>query len=301
MTEAQSNINSAYNAWQGGYITNDEYAANVVLNGGTPVPNPTPTPAGNTGVDFGPNEGADWLRTGSGLSFEEFWGVGSYGTPLLKSTANINNYEQSPGYGTFSSKNSNNAELNSVGCSGGLVLSSSATATQIHAYERALAYLRTSELASILIENLMYTEVPITIVFVDKLESWYNHETRTIYWDPTAGMLIGDKVMSPAMSLLHEMGHAAQQFEGWFDGSWNRWVVENDVLARFETPVANELGEYTRSNYLSARNGYRVSSSTNWGYVVTVHPWWHDSSLWNCVDSCTILVNLNTWSGYLTG
>jgi RHS repeat-associated protein len=37
---------------------------------------------GNNGVNFGPNEGADWLRTGSGLSFEEYWGVGPYGTPL---------------------------------------------------------------------------------------------------------------------------------------------------------------------------------------------------------------------------
>ncbi|MCL2045690.1 MAG: peptidoglycan-binding protein [Oscillospiraceae bacterium] len=35
-----------------------------------------------TGVNFGPNEGADWLRTGSGKSFEEFWGVGPYGSPI---------------------------------------------------------------------------------------------------------------------------------------------------------------------------------------------------------------------------
>jgi len=31
------------------------------------------------GVNFGPNEGADWLRTGSGLSFEAFWGVTPFG------------------------------------------------------------------------------------------------------------------------------------------------------------------------------------------------------------------------------
>ena len=45
---------------------------------------PTGSGSGNSGggargVDFGPNEGADWLRTGSGLTFEEFWGVTPYG------------------------------------------------------------------------------------------------------------------------------------------------------------------------------------------------------------------------------
>ena len=33
----------------------------------------------SSGVTFGENEGADWLRTGSGLSFEEYWGTGPYG------------------------------------------------------------------------------------------------------------------------------------------------------------------------------------------------------------------------------
>ena len=40
-----------------------------------------------TGVNFGPNEGADWLRTGSGLSFEEYWGVGPYGAPISTPSA----------------------------------------------------------------------------------------------------------------------------------------------------------------------------------------------------------------------
>ena len=45
------------------------------------------------GVTFGENEGADWLRTGSGLSFEEFWGVSTYGTEYYNGftgTANSN-------------------------------------------------------------------------------------------------------------------------------------------------------------------------------------------------------------------
>jgi len=41
------------------------------------------------GVNFGPNEGADWLRTGSGKTFEEFWGVTPYG--MAYSTQATNN------------------------------------------------------------------------------------------------------------------------------------------------------------------------------------------------------------------
>ena len=36
-----------------------------------------------TGVNFGPNESADWLRTGSDKTFEEYWGCGPYFTPML--------------------------------------------------------------------------------------------------------------------------------------------------------------------------------------------------------------------------
>ena len=35
--DAESNINSAFNAWRGGYITYEQYAENVRLNGGVPV------------------------------------------------------------------------------------------------------------------------------------------------------------------------------------------------------------------------------------------------------------------------
>lgn len=47
-SQAQSNIKSAYNAWQGGYISYNEYAANVSLNGGTPygVQTTVSTPSG---------------------------------------------------------------------------------------------------------------------------------------------------------------------------------------------------------------------------------------------------------------
>ena len=31
---------------------------------------------GSNGVTFGPNEGADWMRTGTGQPFEDYWGVG---------------------------------------------------------------------------------------------------------------------------------------------------------------------------------------------------------------------------------
>ena len=45
----EGNIQSAYNAWQGGYISYAQYAFNVWLNGGTPVANPN-----GSGINFGP-------------------------------------------------------------------------------------------------------------------------------------------------------------------------------------------------------------------------------------------------------
>ena len=60
---------------------------------------------GARGVDFGPNEGADWLRTGSGLSFEEFWGVTANGATYYNGSV------QAPNRNTTNSTGSNEAGL----------------------------------------------------------------------------------------------------------------------------------------------------------------------------------------------
>ena len=49
MTQAQININSAYNAMNGGWLSYENYAKNVILNGGTPVANPSSTSSSTAG------------------------------------------------------------------------------------------------------------------------------------------------------------------------------------------------------------------------------------------------------------
>ena len=75
-------------------MTRDTYTGNygdpLSLNRYTyghnnPIKYVDPTGHSVNGVNFGPNEGADCLRTGSGKTFEEFWGCGPYGTPLSSS------------------------------------------------------------------------------------------------------------------------------------------------------------------------------------------------------------------------
>ena len=51
----------------------------------------TKNSGGLNGVTFGENEGADWLRTGSGLSFVEFWGVTPYGMAYAPSNGGGDN------------------------------------------------------------------------------------------------------------------------------------------------------------------------------------------------------------------
>jgi len=140
---ASDNVQSAYNAYLGGYISGAEYASYASKQLGIVIDDPSKgkttttgnnsggnTGGGNTsgggssgggsnnsgggarGVNFGPNEAADWMRTGSGLTFEEFWGVTPYGTayyngPVVASNNNTTNSTGSkePGfwmYGTFS-------------------------------------------------------------------------------------------------------------------------------------------------------------------------------------------------------
>jgi len=74
--------------------------------------------------------------------------------------------------------------------------------------------------------------------------------------------------------LAHEMGHARQRIE--WGGTWYAFrnvqeaVREADVLRRFETPIANELGEPTRNHHLHGASGFRrMSNSTDWGVVIT--------------------------------
>ena len=100
----------------------------------------------------------------------------------------------------------------------------------------------------------------------------------TINWDPTAGMVRRNRrnVLSPALILAHELGHAAQ----WISGDMDTWIstrcpremqrLENANMRDWERPIARELGESIRRHNRdvpddSAEWFVRVSCSTEWG------------------------------------
>jgi hypothetical protein len=95
------------------------------------------------------------------------------------------------------------------------------------------------------------------------------------------------------------MGHGAQHLEGYLDGflsgNITRAQVEANNLARYENPIGDELGEYTRKNYDDASRMYRMSTSTDWGTIVT-RPWWHYIAPWNWGKPGKVVENQNPWT-----
>ncbi|MCL2436583.1 MAG: type III secretion system effector protein, partial [Clostridiales bacterium] len=330
------------------------------------------------GVNFGPNQGADWLRTGSGLSFEAFWGVTPFGM-AFSNQATSSSMVRPPSGGTnmptvqgisFQQAQSNiqsafnalqggflsfaqfsdNVALNlsMTGLSGdalhqamslaigfqknsNLMVSLSTVShehtswllnvvaqthnfeisqttdtpilTHLMELERALAYLRTSPTGAALIQQLMDAPYSITIAFTNSGPVNYNHLTRTINWNPTAGLRLTDnRIMSPAMALAHEMGHAMQHLEGLFDENTRLTdafiaEIERDNLRRFETPIARELGEFWRSEYSHGlRLHHGLSNSTDWGHMVATHTFWQSAHPRHWNQPTRVYESLSTWT-----
>jgi len=146
-------------------------------------------------------------------------------------------------------------------------------------YNRAIEYLMQSATFRALYEMLQASSEVITIVFITNNDTRYHFGRREILWNPTtAGILAGSYVMSPAMVLAHEMGHAAQHLDGTRDRIWSDYrrsnarfnALERDNLYRFESRIAGELGEFHRRNYLDGMGFVTVETSTDWGRMHVV-------------------------------
>ena len=166
-----------------------------------------------------------------------------------------------------------------------LVLSIDATDEQIMAYERAIAYLKTSETGRKLIDTLEQSSRKIFICFIDDDDMRYSFTSHTIYFDINSGLIIGDgtSVQSAALGLAHEMGHAAQHLDGTYDiYKRNRNELERLNMEMYEIPIATELGEPTRSNHAEGRGLMDMQNSTH--YITTFsynRPWWFYFCVWN--------------------
>ena len=148
-------------------------------------------------------------------------------------------------------------------------LSSAATDAQKREYERAIKYLKTSATGKALIKKLEDAKETITITFNKKHNDVYTIETRTIAWDPTSRLVLGDgkSVQSAALGLVHEMGHAGQHLDGTYFSFASYEDREADNLKNCETPIATELGEFTRKNYDDVSKTLRILHSTVWGSI----------------------------------
>lgn len=161
-------------------------------------------------------------------------------------------------------------------------LPSDTTQEQRDAYNRAITYLNRSEVFRGLWQTLEDATEVFTIAFTYNHFMRFDHETRTIFWDTTSGliMLDGAAIQSAALGLAHEMGHAAQYLEGhaFFDDMTqdNRALLEAENLRRFESPIARQLGEPTRARYFDDAGVHRMNNSTHHRIIYT--PNWNSRS-----------------------
>ena len=143
--------------------------------------------------------------------------------------------------------------------------------TAIIAY--TLDYLNQSSVFRDMWQILLDAEERITIRFTTNLHNVYRPSDRTIFWDPSSGLIMGDEtsIMSAALILAHEAGHAAQHL----DGTLDVWLamesgdsgllseirrIEADNLARFENPIARQLGEPVRAYWGEERGLTRMNN-----------------------------------------
>ena len=163
-----------------------------------------------------------------------------------------------------------------------IVLSPYATDEQIEQYERAIAYLETSDSAKKLIERLENSSFVFVIIFVDDDQMKYIPDYKVILFDINSGLYVGTdgEIQSAALGLAHEMGHAAQDLDGELNLS-ARLQTENANLKKYETPIAKELGEPTRNNYSDYQGPITMNNSTHFvAMAASKRPFWHYIAFW---------------------
>ncbi|VGO15923.1 hypothetical protein PDESU_04512 [Pontiella desulfatans] len=114
----------------------------------------------------------------------------------------------------------------------------------------AIEYLEQSGVALELLGDIAEWGETVSISFNDSDDNRYIDADNTIKWDSNSGLGVGENgdVQSAALGLAHELGHAAKDKAG-IDQSAADVVLENEIIAEYETPIANELGEPTREHY----------------------------------------------------
>ena len=150
-----------------------------------------------------------------------------------------------------------------------LNLDASASASDKAAYEKAIGYLARSPKAREVIENLQASQTAYNIVLGPgpsmnagkEPGNTYDPATRTIYWIPTYGFrwktLFSSARITPALGLLHEMGHALHQdtdagtYAKDIKDTMMVWGTKEEkrTIREIENVVAKDLGEPLRKQH----------------------------------------------------
>ena len=165
-----------------------------------------------------------------------------------------------------------------------IVIAESATDEEIEQYERAVAYIKKSDVGRALIEKLENSEIIFTIAFTIGKGSSFSSEYQVISINIYNGLILKDgSVQCPALSLAHEMGHAAQYIDGDLTMPSNlspegreafKRRKEEMNVATWEIPIAEELGIPHRPGYSESIGWETMNNSTHYRTTGTHSFWW---------------------------
>ena len=184
-----------------------------------------------------------------------------------------------------------------------IVIAESATDEEIEQYERAVAYIKKSDVGKALIEKLERSDIVFVIILATDGKSKFNSEDHTITFNVYGGVLMADgiSVQSPALSLAHEMGHAAQFIDGEIKPpvivdmplmNYPNELIESGNLIQYETPIATALGEPCRNHYLEGIGIRTMNNSTHYR-TQGIRSWWWCIMPWNWGKSNVIAIEHN--------
>jgi hypothetical protein len=149
-------------------------------------------------------------------------------------------------------------------------------AIQEQQWQMALEHLNRSEVFRDLWSTLNNSTERITVRFVYNHGMSYNPDTKTINWDPTSGLIMENEksIQSAALGLAHELAHVALHLEGHISYTYPTWgnimLEEAELLQRFETPIARQVGEPIRTFYGEEIGVQRMNNPIHYQTTLTL-------------------------------
>jgi hypothetical protein len=117
-------------------------------------------------------------------------------------------------------------------------------------FEEAYNKLLETERGKEILSKIAFSENKYTVKMNNVGDDGYEPKTRTINWDPELGAMAGDdKILTPALLLGHELGHAFMHETRRGASEHLNLDEENLNIKLNENPIAGQLGLGTRNDY----------------------------------------------------